>query len=192
MRSAGGAFPRLSSHRRLCLLLALCSGLAGCGQDDFADLKTYVAEVKQRQKGAVEPLPEIKTVQPFVFVAEDMRNPFVPDDKSEAQAEEVKVADNGIRPDTARPKEELEAYDLDSLRFVGTVDWNNALWGMVRASDGTIHRVRAGNFMGRNFGKIIRIRDDQIELIEIIPDGPGTWRERKAALDLADASGDKK
>lgn len=182
---------KLKWNGRMGFTLALCFGLVGCGQDDLADLKAYVAEVKQRQKGAVEPLPEIKTVQPFVFLAEDLRNPFVPDEKAESQQEEVKVA-NGIRPDTARPKEELESYELDTLRFVGTVNWSNALWGMVKANDGTIHRVRAGNYMGRNFGKIIRIRDDQIELLEIIPDSPGTWRERKASLDLAEASGEKR
>jgi type IV pilus assembly protein PilP len=52
--------------------------------------------------------------------------------------------------------------------------------------------VHAGNYMGRNFGKIIRIKEDQIELLEIIPDSPGAWRERKASLDLAEASGEKR
>ncbi len=185
-----GLSPSRKGNRHYAITLALCIGLVGCGQDDFADLRAYVAEVKQRQKGAMEPLPEIKTVEPFVFNADDLRNPFVPDEKSEAQ-EEVKAA-NGLRPDTTRPKEELESYELDTLRFVGTVNLNNTLWGLVKANDGTIHRVRAGNYIGRNFGKIIRIRDDQIELIEIIPDSPGTWRERKASLDLAEASGEKR
>jgi type IV pilus assembly protein PilP len=46
--------------------------------------------------------------------------------------------------------------------------------------------------MGRNFGKIIRVREGQIELLEIIPDTPGSWRERKAALDMGEASGETK
>lgn len=183
------------NHRRPALLkrvtiVLLATGLAGCGDSDFADLQSYVAEVKSRQKSSIEPLPEVKTVEPFVFAQENLRNPFVPDEKIE-QLEENK-AENGIRPDTARAREELESYDLDMLRMVGTINLNNSLWGLVKAKDGTIHRVRAGNFIGRNFGKIIRIKEDQIELLEIVPDAPGAWRERKASLELSEAGGDKK
>lgn len=180
---------RLSSLQRLAIL-CVAAGLSACGNDDLSDLQRYVAEVKSRQKTAVEPLPEIKTVEPFVFNAEDLRDPFVRTEKID-QPEEAKV-DSGIRPDMARAREELESYELDTLRMVGTVNRNNALWGLVRASDGTIHRVRVGNYMGRNFGKIIRVKEDQIELLEIIPDSPGSWRERKASLDLAEASGEKR
>ena len=164
--------------------------ITGCADTDYADLESFVAEVKQRQKGVIDPLPEIKTVEPFVFNIEDLRDPFELDEKVEPQ-EEVK-SENGLRPDTSRSREELESYELDSLRMVGTLFLNNALWGLVKANDGTIHRVHAGNYMGRNFGKIVRVREDQIELIEIIPDSPGAWRERKASLDLTEASGERK
>jgi type IV pilus assembly protein PilP len=169
----------------------LLAGLTACGDnDDIADLRSYVAEVKARQKSSVEPLPEIKTVEPYVFNPEDLHDPFVQVEKAQP-IEDVK-AESGIRPDTTRPREELESYDLDALRMVGTVYRADALWALVKAGDGTIHRVKTGNYMGRNFGKILRVKEDQIELLEIIPDTPGTWRERKASLDLAEASGGKK
>ncbi len=176
-------------HRRIAIAF-LAVTLAACGDNSMTDLRDWVESVKKRQKGAVEPLPEIKTVEPFLFKPEDIRDPFMQTDKSEI-AEEAK-GDNGIRPDTTRAKEELESYELDTLRMVGTLTLQGQLWGLVRATDGTIHRVRVGNFMGRNFGKIIRIKDGQIELLEIIPDSPGGWRERKAALELGDTSGVKK
>lgn len=188
------AIRREHSNKRSLLkglaVLIVATGLSACAGDDLADLKDYVAKVKTRQKSAVEPLPEVKTVEPFVFNAEDLRDPFVPSEKVEQQ-DDAKT-ENGIRPDTTRAREELESYELDTLRFVGTVNVNSALWGLVRASDGTIHRVRTGNYMGRNFGKIIRVKEDQIELLEIIPDSPGIWRERKASLDLAEVSGEKR
>jgi type IV pilus assembly protein PilP len=164
--------------------------MTGCSDTDLSDLRKYVLEVKARQKLPIEPLPEIKTVEPFIFSPENLRNPFVATEKA-LGIEENKV-ENGIRPDTARPKEELESYDLDSLRMVGTVNQSQTLWGLVKAVDGTIHRVKVGNHMGRNFGQVIRIKEDQIELLEIVPDSPGTWRERKASLDLAEASGERK
>lgn len=174
----------------LSLVSVYSIGMTGCSDTDLSDLRKYVLEVKARQKLPIEPLPEIKTVEPFIFSPENLRNPFVATEKA-LGIEENKV-ENGIRPDTARPKEELESYDLDSLRMVGTVNQSQTLWGLVKAVDGTIHRVKVGNHMGRNFGQVIRIKEDQIELLEIVPDSPGTWRERKASLDLAEASGERK
>lgn len=167
----------------------LCAGflfslLSGCGGQDLADLQSWVAEVKSRPKGPIEPLPEFKTVEPFVFDADEVRTPF------EAVAEETTAdqgtATGGLRPDFDRPKEELEAYALDSLRMVGTVFQSGTLWGLVRANDGTIHRVRKDNYMGKNFGKIVRIAEDKIEVIEIIQDSTNAWRERPATLALAE------
>ena len=126
-----------------------------------------------------------------MFKGEDLRDPFIQNERNEQQ-EEVK-SDNGIHPDTARAREELETYELDTLHMVGTINQSSTLWGLVKAIDGTIHRVRVGNYIGRNFGKIIRIKDGEIELLEIIPDSPGGWRERKQTLLLTEAaSGGKK
>ncbi|WP_026609352.1 pilus assembly protein PilP [Methylocaldum szegediense] len=174
---------------RLLVSWLIIFGLTGCAGDDLADLKHYVEEVKARPKGSVEPLPEFKAVEPFVFNPEDLRNPFIIDDKSE-QTEDARIS-SSIRPDTNRPKEELESYELDTLRMVGTVDKQGVLWGLVKAADGTIHRVRTGNYMGKNFGKVVSIKENVIELVEIVSDSPGVWRERKAALDLAEVGGNK-
>jgi type IV pilus assembly protein PilP len=70
--------------------------------------------------------------------------------------------------------------------MVGTLTNKKGLWGLVKAKDGTIHRVQVGHHMGQNFGKIIRILEDKIELMEIVPDKPGTWREQQASLALAE------
>lgn len=176
---------RLAVYKRFAIGF-LTMVLAACGSGDLSDLHDWVGNVRKRQKGVVESLPEIKTVEPFVFKPENIRDPFVQNEKTEQQ-EEAK-GDNGIHPDTTRAKEDLESYELDALRMVGTINQGGLLWGLVKALDGTIHRVRVGNYMGRNFGKIIRIKEGQIELLEIIPDSPGGWRERKAALDLAEAT----
>ena len=176
-------------YKRFAALL-IAAALAACTDDSMTDLQNWVNGVKKQQKGVVEPLPEIKTVEPFLFKPEDIRDPFMQTDKNELP-EETK-GDNGIHPDTTRAKEELESYELDSLRMVGTVNQQGQLWGLVRALDGTIHRVHVGNYIGRNYGKIIRIREGQIEILEIIPDTGGGWRERKAALELSETTGGKK
>ncbi len=169
----------------LSCLLALM--LTGCSQDDFDDLDRYIAEVKARPKGTIEPLPEIKAVEPFLFDPEGLRDPFKLLDKvTESEDFEIGTG-NGIRPDITRRKEELEFYPLDSLRMVGTVKMDKTLWALIQAADGTIHRVKEGNHMGTNYGKIIRIQEDRIDLTEIIPDKkPGHWREQQVTIALAE------
>ncbi len=160
--------------------------LAGCGGDDFSDLDRYFKEVIARPKQPIKPLPEIKVIEPFMFKPEGLRDPFKPLEQPE-QAEGTEATTvSGIKPDTTRRKEELEAFPLDGLKMVGTVNIKSSLWGLVKVSDGTIYRVKVGNYMGKNYGKIIRIVSDRIELMEIVPDKPGTWREQPASIALTE------
>lgn len=91
-----------------------------------------------------------------------------------------------MRPDSNRPREALEAFPLDTLRMVGTLDQGGQSWGLVRANDGTIHRVQPGNYLGQNHGRIANITEYEIELVEIVPDGLGGWIERQASLALSE------
>ena len=166
------------------ILCGALLGLVGC-TEDISDLEKYIAEVKARPKTSIEPLPEVKVIEPYVFNPEGLRNPFRPIERVEDE-EVVDVAiGGGIKPDFTRPKEELESYSLDTLRMVGTVDLKSGLWGLVRAADGTIHRVQVGNYLGKNHGRILQIVRDKIEVMEIIPGNrPGTWIEQQASLAL--------
>ena len=160
---------------------------SGCGHDGFNDLREYVSEVKAKPKGSIQPLPEIKIVEPYIFNPDGLRDPFRPLERI-LQAENLQavITTGGIRPDLSRRKEDLETYSLDTLRMVGTLSMKSTVWGLVRISDGTVHRVKEGYFMGRNHGKIIRIIEDKIELMEIVPDKPGSWREQQASLALVE------
>lgn len=166
--------------------LALMALLSGCTNDDFADLDRYLAEVKARPKETIKPLPEIKVIEPFIFKPEGLRDPFKPVEQPEQASGVDMAAGSGIKPDFTRRKEELESFPLDGLRMVGTVDMKADLWGLVKASNGTIYRVKVGRYMGKNHGKIIRIVNDKIELMEIVPDKPGTWREQPISITLAE------
>ena len=159
--------------------------LAGCG-NDFSDLKQYISEVKAKPKGPIQPLPEAKIIESFIFKPDGLRDPFKPLEQPQ-QGEETDISiGSGIKPDINRRKEDLEAFPLDGLKMVGTIVIKSSLWGLVKASDGTIHRVQAGNYMGKNYGKVLRIVTDKIELMEIVPDKPGRWREQKTSLALTE------
>lgn len=175
-------FNRRYLSKFVCVFLV---SLTGCGGDDFTDLQKFIQEVHSRPKGAIDPLPETKVVEPFIFKPDGLRDPFQQVENALAANGPDVVGGTGIRPDTERRKEELEAYSLDTLRMVGTLIDFNGLWGLIKAKDGTIHSVQVGHHMGQNYGKVIRILDDKIELMEIVPDvKPGTWREQQATIAL--------
>lgn len=168
---------------RSTLVLLLVMALAACSKTDMSDLKQYVADVKARPPGGISPAPQLVDAETFLYVPGDRRDPFQPQDN--AQGESTMVVDSGIKPDFNRRREELENYSLDSLRMVGTLEQDNETWGLVKTSDGTIHRVAPGNHMGRNYGKIVDISEDKIKLIELVQLGSG-YKEQEAALGLGE------
>jgi len=174
-------------------LLTAVFTLGGCVFHDMSDLNQWIAEVKQRKGGRIEPLPEIKPYEAYAykgaeFGARDPFRPFYQQDETEKPEDEP---DPGLTPEIVRElqrnREELEQFELDSLRMVGTLQSNDENWGIVTDADGVVHRVKAGNYLGRNLGKIINIFEDRIELREIIKNSDGRWEERQAGIALVEA-----
>jgi type IV pilus assembly protein PilP len=156
-------------------------GLAACG-GDMDELDEYINSVKARPGGRIEPLPEITPYEGFTYVADaqGVRSPFMPDTPQAAGPA------GGTRPDPDRPREYLEQYSLDTLNMVGTMSLGETEYGLVQTSDGLIHRVLPGNYLGQNDGRIVGIDESKITLVEIISDGIGGYVERDAAISLSD------
>ncbi|ROR34122.1 pilus assembly protein PilP [Inmirania thermothiophila] len=173
--------------RRVAGVLAAAAVLAaGCApRADVADLERYVAEVRARPGGRIEPLPEVRPYETFAYRPEGLRDPFEPTvSRREPPAQVQASAGGGLQPDFNRPRELLEQYPLDALRMVGTLEQGGRTWALVRAPDGTLHRVTVGNHLGQNFGEIVEVSEERVQVREIVPDGLGGWQERMAALSL--------
>jgi type IV pilus assembly protein PilP len=158
--------------------------LAGCASPNLDELQQDVAAIKARPPGRIEPLPEIRQIETFLYSSAGRRNPFI--DMTGEETDATGVAGNGLRPDLNRRKEELESYPLDSIRMVGTLEQSGVAWGLVKTKEGTVHKVKNGNYMGQNHGRIMLITEDRIELNEIVQDGSGGYIERQASLALAE------
>ncbi|MDT8371596.1 MAG: pilus assembly protein PilP [Gammaproteobacteria bacterium] len=168
-------------------LLILMSLLTGC-QQEKQDLASYIAEIKAQQKPDIEPIPVMKPYEKFSYSASDIRSPFVKTVvESPIEAKDNPNLGNGIQPDKDRLKEALESYPLAELEFVGTIG-RDTLWALVRASDGVIHRVQAGNYMGQNDGQILSVSETELILKEIVSDGRGAYIERESSLSVADVN----
>ena len=174
---------RLKTLRNMLGVMVAFLFVSACSSHNYSDLDKYIEDVKRKTKGRIEPLPEVKTYESYTYQAQDLRDPFTP--YSEAPSEE-KSAQPGIRPDRNRKLEALEAFPLDSLKFVGTIEKKGDLIGLISAPDKTLYRVKVGNHMGKNFGKIISMSETTIMLKEIIPNGSGGWVEREASLALSE------
>ena len=164
--------------RNWLMALALCGVLAGC-TSDTKEIEAWVEEVKARPAPPLEPLPVMKQFETFEYAAQDMRDPFstpIPD----------RGGGGGGGPDPTRRKEALEAYPLDSLDMVGTIGAGGSLLGLLMAPDKVTYRVRPGNYLGQNDGKITAVFEDRIEIVELVPDGAGGWLERQAKIALED------
>jgi type IV pilus assembly protein PilP len=166
------------------LSLVVLLGLNGCASPDIDELREYVDAKKAQPPGRIEPLPEIKQITTFVYEANARRDPFKPTEGGEETG--IAIAESGISPDFNRRREELESYALDAIRMVGTLEQEGMIWGLVKTKEGTVHRVKPGNYMGLNHGRIILISEDKIELSEIVQDGTGGYIERQASLALAE------
>src|SRR5215471_13740184 len=164
---------------RICSALACVAyvGLTACSSADD-DLARFIEDTKKEPCGRVEPLPEIKPYETFVYSAAEMRSPFLPSSPGSG------AGLNGVRPDQKRNREFLEQYSLDTLKMVGTLRLGGSIYGLVQTKDGLVHRVTTGNHIGQAEGKIIEISPSKISLVEIVPDSLGGYMERPAALAL--------
>ena len=161
--------------------------LTGCGDDPLNEIKNFVATVRARPPEAIKPLPDIKQVENFVYQPDikgvPRRDPFERTDKVEDSDKSTKTTSGVAPPDPLRRKEQLEQYELDALKMVGTINQKDVMWGLLLTPDG-LFRVKANNYVGKNNGQISRITEDKIELTEIIADQAEGWKERQASIGI--------
>lgn len=158
--------------------------LAGCsGSGSYSDLQDDLEEIKRRPSGHVDPLPEFQPYKTFLYSAMTKRSPFDP-----PQSELAATVVNGpaVVPDLNREKEFLEQFNLGQLKMVGSIKKGPQLWVLINDGEGGIHRVREGNYLGKNYGRVTSISETQIDVIEIVPNGADGWVERPKLLQLVE------
>lgn len=159
--------------------------LVACSDSGMDDLHQFVQQAKLK-KGKVEPLPEFKPVETFGYTAHKLKDPFATWKSEVKTASQEKAAGQGIRPDVDRRKEILENFPLDTLRMLGTLQYEGTEWGLVKAPDGIVYKVREGNHVGQNYGQIRDVNEQKLVLTEIVPNGLGGWEERETSLSISE------
>ncbi|MDB5729457.1 MAG: pilus assembly protein PilP [Noviherbaspirillum sp.] len=168
------------------LLVFVSFGLSGCGDGGVHEVKQWMDDVRRETKSIVPKIAEPKKFSPFTYSAKDQVDPYSPAKLSVALAKLQANSGNGLKPDLDRRKEVLEAYPLDTIVMVGTLEKPGLSYALLQV-DKSVFQAKVGNYIGQNLGMITKITDSEVQLKEIVRDAAGEWVERKAKLELQES-----
>ena len=171
-------FTPSKSPLKFALIVPLIFLLGACSDIKDDDLDIFMATAANDMSKGVAPLPEVLAYSPLQYNADaTLSDPF--------KARKASNKSGSLQPNTNRPKEALEAYPLESLKFVGSMSKNKLNYALIKAPDNTIQQVKTGDYMGPNFGLVTKINESAIEIKEIIQDDlTGDWIERNSSINL--------
>lgn len=168
------------------LVLLMVLALSGCGGgDDFSDLDAYLNEVRLRPAGKIEPTPTFRSYPTFTYSAANLRSPFSRQARVDLAGK--KHGSRNVKPDPNRVKQYLEGFNIEQFEMVGTIANASGSFALLRGAGG-VHRLKVGDYLGRNDGRIVAISPTQVDVVEIVPDGAGAWLERPRTIPLKEHS----
>lgn len=170
--------------------LLLSAGLSGCGASGEEQLQQWMVEQRSAIRPKVERLPEPVKFAPQPYTEEASIEPFSNQKLAQALKRDSNQATANaalIAPELARRKEPLEAYPLDAAVMVGSLIKVGQLVALVRI-DNLLYQVKAGNYLGQNYGRITKVSETGMTLREIVQDAAGEWIERTATLQIQEGS----
>lgn len=170
----------LSLNRPLGLLIVGLFSvlLVACGGEEGDDLDQYMRNAAKDIKPKIKPLPEVKSYTVMQYNADGiLSDPF--------RARKAISKSNTLQPNLNRPKEPMEAYPLESLKYVGLLAKAKLTYALIKTPDNAVQQVKLGNYIGQNFGRVMQINDNEVLLKEIVQDDlSGEWIERDTRLEL--------
>ncbi len=160
--------------------------LAGCGGDQ-EELQAWMEQQKREVRPNVQPLTPPKKFVPEAYAATEGVEPFSAQKLAVALKQEARQSNALLAAELNRRKDPLEAYPLDSLSMVGSVQRSGQTYALIKA-DNLLYQVRAGEHLGQNYGKVMKISETEVELREIVQDATGEWIERDSTLQLQEGA----
>ena len=166
-------------------VLLACS-LSACTASGQDELQGWMQTERNSIKPSVQPIPEPTKFVPQAYLGERQTEPF----SSEKLASVLRGSQSApvvnsalIEPELNRRKQPLEAYPLDTMSMVGSLNRDGKLVALVKV-DNLLYQVRPGSYLGQNYGRVTRISETEVVMREIVQDSAGEWIERAAALQL--------
>lgn len=167
-------------------VLSLLSGCFGSQED----LRTWMRDERSRVKPRVEQISEPKRFEAQNYSEGAAVEPFSNVKLTQALRRDTGQPGNSdlLAAELNRRKEALEAFPLDSMSMVGSLDRNGQRVALLQV-DKLLYQVRVGNHVGMNYGRITRVDETELALREIVQDAAGEWIERPVTLQLQEKAG---
>ena len=167
----------------LMLVLVLGSSLlAGC-EGETQQLQEWMEQQRREVRPSVAPLAAPKKFNPVPYANAQQVDPFSTQKLSVALKQESKQPNSLLAAEMNRRKEPLEAFPLDAMSMVGSVAKAGRPFALLRV-DNLLYQVKAGDYLGQNYGRVLRITETEVALREVVQDAAGEWAERNATLQL--------
>jgi type IV pilus assembly protein PilP len=159
-------------------LCSLSLALVACGSGDGDDLDKFMRDAANGMQPKIKPLPEVKPYLALQYNADGtLTDPF--------RARKAASKSGVLQPNLNRPKEAMEAYPLESIKYVGMISKSKLTYALLKTPDNVVQQVKIGNYVGQNFGMVTQITDGEVLLKEIVQDDlSGDWIERPSSLAL--------
>jgi type IV pilus assembly protein PilP len=156
--------------------------LAGCGGEQ-QELQDWMDQQRREVRPSVQPLAPPKKFNPVPYANAQQVDPFSAQKLSVALKQEARQPNSMLAAEMSRRKEPLESFPLDAMSMVGSVAKAGAPVALLRV-DTLLYQVKAGDHLGQNYGRVLRITETEVVLREIVQDAAGEWTERNATLQL--------
>jgi type IV pilus assembly protein PilP len=165
------------------LALAMVLGtVVGCTAEQ-TELRDWMDQKRREVKPNVAPLQPPKKFDPQPYTSTQAVDPFSNQKLTVALKQEARQPNSMLSAELNRRKEALEAFPLDSMSMVGSVNRQGKPFALLKV-DALLYQVKVGDYLGQNYGRITRISETEIALREIVQDAAGEWIERPATLQL--------
>jgi type IV pilus assembly protein PilP len=166
-----------SSSKVFCACL-FSLALIACGSGEGDDLDKFMRDAAIGMKPKIKPLPEVKPYLALQYNADGtLTDPF--------RARKAASKSGVLQPNLNRPKEAMEAYPLESIKYVGMISKSKLTYALLKTPDNVVQQVKIGNYVGQNFGMVTQITDGEVLLKEVVQDDlSGDWIERPSSLAL--------
>lgn len=172
-------------HRTIWTLLAMLS-LMGCTSGGQDDLRQWMAEQRRQTVPRVAPISEPKQYVPLEYTELTATDPYSSLRLTQALKRDSDSPNSSgalLAPELNRRKEPLEGHPLDIMTMVGSLERKGQRVALIKV-DNLLYQIREGNYLGQNYGRVMKIAESEVTLREIVQDAAGEWIERSAALQL--------
>jgi type IV pilus assembly protein PilP len=176
----------MKTRAQMGLVVALATVLTACGGGGTDELQQWMVDQRNQTRPKVEPIAEPKVFEPQSYEQMAAMDPFNKEKLTQAlQRDGGKSVANAalVAPELARRKQPLEAFPLDAMTMVGSMVRDGKPVALVKVNN-LLYQVRPGDYLGQNYGRVMKIDETEVALREIVQDAVGEWIERTAALQL--------